>query len=76
MEKYHQGDENMHRMTQNTKRPKDCIVGEPAPGTAYPTIANPYPGLSESPDYIAIGPGYKHQQLYQYMKGKVAKLHM
>ena len=63
-------------MTQNTKRPRDCVVGVPPPGTACPTIANPYPAPSESPDYVAIGPGYQHQELYKCMKGKVAKIHM
>ena len=43
---------------------------------ACPTIANPYPAPSESPDYIAIRPGCQHQELYRYMKNKVAKLHM
>ena len=66
----------MHWMLQNTRGPKDCVVGEPPPSTACPTIVNPYPGPSESPDYLAIGPGYKHRELYRYMKDKVAKHHM
>ena len=39
-------------------------------------MANPYPGPAESPDYIDIGPGYQHKDLYEYMKKVVAQLHM
>ena len=64
--------DNMHRMAETTRGPRDAVVGKPPPSTTCPTIVNPYPGPSESPDYLAIGPGYKHQELYCYMKDRVA----
>ena len=39
-------------------------------------MANPYPGSTESPDYLDIGLGYQHKDLYEYMKRVVAQLHM
>ena len=39
-------------------------------------MTNPYPGPAESPDYLDIGPGYQHKDLYEYMKKVVAQLHM
>ena len=61
-------------MTKNTKKLRDCLVGEPPPDNEGPAISNPYPAPSETPDYISIGPEY--QALYKYLKNKAARLKM
>ena len=52
------------------------MVGDPPLEPDCPTVINPYPGPAESPDYIDIGPGYQHKDLYRYMKRIVAHLHL
>ena len=66
----------MHRIAQTIRGPRDAVLGDPPPSIACPGIVNPYTGPAESPDYLDIGPGYKHQELYRYMRDKVAKLDM
>ena len=66
----------MHRMRQTTRGPREAVVGEPPPSLSCLTNMNPYPEPAESPDYLAIWPGCKHQGFYHYMRNKVAKLHM
>ena len=60
--------DRVHKMVQSSKDPRNCVVGEPPPVPECPSVINPYPGPAESPDYIDIGPGYQHKDLYRYMK--------
>ena len=69
-------EEKVHKIVQGTKDPKNTVVGEPPPVIGCLDVANPYPGPAESPDYLDIGPGYQHKDLYEYMKKVVAQLHM
>ena len=66
----------LHKIVQQTTDPRDTVVGEPPPVKGDLHMANPYPSPAESPDYIDIGPGYQHKELYDYMKQVVAELHL
>ena len=69
-------EEKVHKVVQDKRDPKDTVVREPPPVIGCLDMANPYPGPAESPDYIDIGPGYQHKDLYEYMKKVVAELHL
>ena len=57
--------ERVHKMVQSSKDPRDCVVGEPSPVLECLAVINSYPRAAESPDYIDIGPGYQHKDLYR-----------
>ena len=66
----------MQLLSKKSKSPRDSEVGEPPPfANVCPTISNSYPSPAEYPNYVSIGPGYLHKNLYRYMKQKVADLH-
>ena len=66
----------VHKIAPQTTDPRHDVVGEPPPVKGDIHMANPFPSPAESPDYIDIGPGYQHKELYDYMKQVVAELHL